>query len=117
MAVESPLESDAVSELAALLPFVGASSMSTEVARILRWEAAEGGFAGRGLDWPLLRRAGAAGVSMSMFSFPASSMSECGRFAGEEERGGGRAAGAFAWRGVFSDSSTMLESPSSDRLA
>ena len=52
-----------------------------------------------------------------MLSFPTSSMSECGRLAGEEDRGGGRAAGGFGWRGVFSDSSAMLESPSSDRLA
>ena len=50
VAVESPLETDAVSELAALLPVAGASSMSIEVARTLGWEAAERGFAARGLD-------------------------------------------------------------------
>jgi hypothetical protein len=115
--VESPFETDAVSELAALLPLGGASSMSIEVARRLRWEAVERGFAARGLDWPLLRRAAAAGVSTSIVSLVVSSMSECGRFAGDEERRGGRAV-AFVWRGKLSDSSTMFRSPpSSDRFA
>jgi hypothetical protein len=118
VAVDSLFEPDVVSELVALVLFVGASSMSTEVPRWPRWDDCGSGFVARGLDWPLFLRPFSAGASTSICSFAAPSMSECSRFAGDDDRGGGRGAvcsGCVGLRVVGSESVAM--SPLLSRLS